>query len=136
MIYLRRRLNNMNNNLKNYDIKFQENMVNFFKIKRIERKISIDYIARYLDVLPSTYARYENGNRSMPLSVMKELCRFYSINYYETFKNIDELVSGSEISCYILPKNIEIKKAQYSSTDIIKRLNELERVVNEMEKHR
>lgn len=63
--------------------KAREKMLARMKELRIERGYSIPQIARKVFLHPDTYARYEKGEREIPLDVLILLARWYgcSLDY-------------------------------------------------------
>lgn len=120
----------MNLALHDYDKNFQQELAMFFKEKRQENRLSIEYIAKYLGVLSSGYARYENGSRSMPLSIMKKLATFYKLDYYQIFELIDKRATENIKNDYIEIKQINIKNISYNNNELLKRIEKLEREIN------
>ncbi len=54
----------------------------FERIKSIrkERKIKQLDVIEFLKMHPTTYKRYENGEREVPASVLRELAKFYNVS--------------------------------------------------------
>lgn len=71
---------------------FSEYFINLRKEKRYTRT----EVAKRLHINLNTLTCYEKGSRDIPISVLKELCNFYGVDFYETFKYICEESSRRE----------------------------------------
>ena len=47
---------------------------------REDHDMKQETIARYLGISQQTYSNYENGHREIPVSVVKELAKFYKVS--------------------------------------------------------
>ncbi len=47
---------------------------------REDHDIKQETIAKYLNISQQTYSNYENGQRQIPVTVVKELARFYKVS--------------------------------------------------------
>lgn len=73
-----------------YDRIYTDAFVDFFTQQRKEKNWTRTYVAKMVNVNLNTFLCYENGTRDCPLSVFKKLCFLYSLDFYDTFKKLDQ----------------------------------------------
>lgn len=66
---------------------------------RIDRGIDKNILSTYLDITPSTYARYENGSRTPDLETLLAISNYYGCT-------INELMSSQELTEGISRKDV------------------------------
>lgn len=59
--------------------------INKLKEERIKREISVEDIATLLNIKPVTYYQYENGSRTVPEDIAKEISRIFEIDEKDIF---------------------------------------------------
>lgn len=47
---------------------------------RMERKLSQKYVAEQLGISTRAYSHYEQGDRDVPIALLKELCKFFDVS--------------------------------------------------------
>ena len=74
---------------RNYDKIFNAVFSEYFTKVRHEKGLTRHDVAYYLHLNPNTFGGYEMGSRDVPISVMKDMCKFYGLDFLETFKYLD-----------------------------------------------
>lgn len=82
--------------MKNYDNTFNIVFGEYFTGIRKSRGMTRRYVANYLQINEATLLAYEFGTRSCPLSVFKQLCQFYQLDYVQTFHELDIITTARE----------------------------------------
>jgi len=62
----------------------------FLVAQRNSRNYSQQNVADLMGISRNTYACYEYGTRSMPVSLFKKACMLYGVDFYDTFKKLDK----------------------------------------------
>lgn len=73
-----------------YDRYFNEVFSEYFIALRKEKRYTRTDVAKLLNYNLNTFTCYEKGTRDIPISVMRELCKFYGVDFYDTFRYICE----------------------------------------------
>lgn len=47
---------------------------------REDNDLTQEYIAEYLDIYLTTYRRYETGEQTIPINILKKLSNFYKVS--------------------------------------------------------
>lgn len=74
---------------RNYDMIFNAVFSEYFTNLRHEKKLTRQDVAYFLHLNPNTLCGYEMGTRDVPLSILKDMCKFYGLDFLETFKYLD-----------------------------------------------
>lgn len=77
---------------KTFSLVFSE----FFLARRHEKGLTKKDVAYYLHLSKATFNGYETGTRECPISVMKEMCKFYGLDFIETFRYLDQETTKRE----------------------------------------
>lgn len=77
-----------------------ERKKNRLKDLRIDRDITQKELAKYFDLQPTQYRRYENGESDLPLEFAKKLAFFYnvSIDYIAMIIDTPRTIDGKPYS--------------------------------------
>lgn len=78
---------------KNYDKMYNKVFSEYFTKMRLQNKLSRQSVADKIGIKNPTYTCYERGTRDCPLSVFKNLCSFYNVDFIETIKKLDDEVT-------------------------------------------
>ena len=73
-----------------YSIAFNEAVSDFLIDLRQKSRRTYSDVAYFLNLKPGTYYSYENGTRDIPIKVLKDVCRFHNVDFYESFRSIDK----------------------------------------------
>ena len=113
-----------------YDKEFQNKLREYISHLRKTKKVTMDEVSDYLGVSKALYSRYEKGTRNIPLSVLKELCEYYGLNYYNSFKVIDMNTNSDQFAEVVINNN-DLKEL-FNQTEIMNlfdRVEQLEKIV-------
>lgn len=75
---------------RSYDKVYNELFSEFFKDLRLNNHYSMKYVSDKLDINYNTYVCYEKGTRGCPMSVFKNICTFYNVDFLTTIKQLDD----------------------------------------------
>lgn len=82
-----------------FDKYFNEVFSEYFTNLRKETRYTRTEVAKHLRINLNTFSCYEKGTRDVPISVMRDMCSFYGIDFYDTFKQIcDESIRRENAS--------------------------------------
>ena len=81
---------------RRYDALFNDVFSEYFISLRKSKGLTKEKVGYYLHLPKATFSAYETGTRDCPLSVMKEMCEFYGVDFIETFKYLDEETTKRE----------------------------------------
>ena len=73
--------------MKVSDLEMYEVVGKMFREIRENKGYSLEYVAEHLGTTIKTLQRYEVGERSIKIGVIKSLCEFYNIDCYEFMKD-------------------------------------------------
>lgn len=77
-----------------------------FREIRESKDLSLEAGAEYLNIAPKSLQRYERGERKIKIGTIKELCKFYKINY-------DEFIMEAKLRFGTNVYNSNVKKNGY-----------------------
>ena len=77
----------------NYDQIYNEVFKEYFTDLRKNKRYTRKYVSERIGIKQPTYTCYEQGLRTCPLSVFKKLCSLYNLDFLDTFRQLDEIVS-------------------------------------------
>ena len=72
-----------------FDRAYMQAVGEFLSEKRKMSGRTLDDIAFVIDIKWNTLYKYERGDRQIPIEVLQKLCRFYNVDFLQTFRDIN-----------------------------------------------
>lgn len=120
----------MQNSNFDYDKEFQKKLREYVSLLRKERKKTMEEVSDYLSISKALYSRYEKGSRNIPLSILRNICEYYGVDYYKSFQIIDmNVYSNSMEDIKIIQSVIKPEINQDGYLNLTNRIDKIERIL-------